>query len=391
MHSVILPKIEPNMEEAMITEWIKKEGEYVQKGEILFTMETAKAVIEIEAEVSGYLKKIVIEPGKIVPVLAVVAFMGEKDEPLTEKWPEKELNQQPTINNNNNNEKKNDNNSKDNNDKNKPVVESKIVDTHRNKATPAARRVAQEHHINIELVTGTGPEGMIVEEDVRRHLQSLDKTQSLKEAPIRRIIIIGAGNGGEVVGSILLQKAENEVVGFLDDKESLWGQTLLKRPILGKIELVHELFNSGKANAVIISITSNMKVRKKIFDMLQEHRYTIMNAIHPQAYVDPSVHMGTGNIVGAFVYIGYGAAIGKNNLITAHCNIEHHNRIGSHILFGPGVMTSGDVTINDECSLGAGVNIEPHVKIGNNVAIASGTTIISDVPSFTIMKKEMKH
>ena len=82
--------------------------------------------------------------------------------------------------------------------------------------------------------------------------------------------------------------------------------------------------------------------------------------------------------------------MGDNNLISAHCDIEHHNHIGSHILFGPGVMTSGDVKIGDLCSLGAGVNIEPHVIIGSDTAIASGSTIIFSIPSNTIIKSEFK-
>lgn len=379
IQAVILPKIEPNMEEAMITQWCKKENDQVQKGEILFNMETAKAIIEVEAEYSGYLRKIIVGPGKIVPVLSIVGLIGDKDEPLsdastTEKQPrQKEMD--PKKDENKNEEKK---------DALKmELMQAKI------KATPAARRLAQEKNINLMQVQGKGQEGIITEEDVRAYVQSLESITSTV-GKRQRVIIIGAGNGGEVVANILWQEGKHEIVGFLDDKESLWGQILRGKPVLGKIELIHELFSSGKATAAIISITSNMKVRKKLYLMLKEHNYPVVNALHPRACLEPSVKVGEGNIMGALVYIGYGAVIGNNNLITAHCDIEHHNTIGSHILFGPGVMTSGDVIIGDECSLGAGVNIEPHVRIGKNCAIASGSTIISDVPAFTVIKKEIK-
>ncbi len=378
IHPLILPKIEPNMEEAMITEWCKKEDDPVQKGEILFNMETAKAIIEVEAEYSGYLRKIIVGPGKNVPVLSIVGFIGDKDEPLpdvgtTQKQPSQKE-KAPEKDENKNEEKR---------EALKGPIEVKI------KATPAARRLAQEKNIDLVHIQGKSSEGIITEEDVRTYIQSLESTSVPDETP-RRVIILGAGNGGEVVANILLQEGKHEIIGFLDDKELLWGQLLLGKPVLGKMELVHELFRSGKATAAIISITSNMKVRKKLYLMLKEHNYLLVNAIHPRACLEPSVKVGEGNVIGAFVYAGYGAVIGNNNLITAHCDIEHHNRIGSHILFGPGVMTSGDVTIDDECSLGAGVNVEPHVRIGNNVAIASGSTIISDVPPFTVIKKEIK-
>ena len=82
MHIIILPKIEPNMEQASVAAWLKLEGEEIKKGEPLFEIETAKALIEIEAEYSGFLRKILIQSGKTVPILTPLALIGEAQEPL---------------------------------------------------------------------------------------------------------------------------------------------------------------------------------------------------------------------------------------------------------------------------------------------------------------------
>jgi len=63
-----------------IIEWLKKEGDQVNKGDPLFTVDTEKAVIEVESGVSGILKKILVnDPDKQVPVGDVVAIMETED------------------------------------------------------------------------------------------------------------------------------------------------------------------------------------------------------------------------------------------------------------------------------------------------------------------------
>lgn len=84
MYEVILPKIEANTNEAMISEWLKKEGDEVKKGEPLFVVETAKAVIEVEAEASGVLRKILVPEKQTVPILTVVGIIGDANEIIPE-------------------------------------------------------------------------------------------------------------------------------------------------------------------------------------------------------------------------------------------------------------------------------------------------------------------
>ena len=84
MHEIIVPKIEANTEEVTFVEWKKKVGDYVKKGEPLFLIETIKAIIEIEAEETGYLKKTLVDEGDEVNVLDIVAYLGNKNEILSE-------------------------------------------------------------------------------------------------------------------------------------------------------------------------------------------------------------------------------------------------------------------------------------------------------------------
>lgn len=74
---VIMPQASMTMEEGTIVRWLKKEGSPVEKGEILFEIETDKATMEIEAPASGVLKKILVPEGAVVPVTTVVAIIDD--------------------------------------------------------------------------------------------------------------------------------------------------------------------------------------------------------------------------------------------------------------------------------------------------------------------------
>jgi pyruvate dehydrogenase E2 component (dihydrolipoamide acetyltransferase) len=77
---IIMPKFGQMTEESAIVEWLKKEGDHVAKGDILFTVETDKSVMEVETFEAGTLLKIAVKPGVMVPVQSTVGFLGEPGE-----------------------------------------------------------------------------------------------------------------------------------------------------------------------------------------------------------------------------------------------------------------------------------------------------------------------
>jgi pyruvate dehydrogenase E2 component (dihydrolipoamide acetyltransferase) len=77
---VLMPQAGQSMEEGSIVRWLVAEGDTVAKGDILFEVETDKAVVEIEAAENGRLAKIVVPEGATVPVKTVVAVLADTDE-----------------------------------------------------------------------------------------------------------------------------------------------------------------------------------------------------------------------------------------------------------------------------------------------------------------------
>ena len=159
---VILPKMGQTMEEGTIIEWVKKEGDPVERGDLLFVFESDKATLEVEATARGFLRKILVPVGKTVPILTVVALItrtaDEDIEGYQVESPEVQRMeaQVPAL---------------------EPATLLPALEpaTGRILASPRARKLAREKGVDLALVTGSGPHGRIVERDVLDYLTLLPK------------------------------------------------------------------------------------------------------------------------------------------------------------------------------------------------------------------------
>src|SRR6267378_5650227 len=85
---VILPKLGLTMDEGRLVAWHKREGDRVEKGEVLFEVETDKANMEIEASASGIVRRILLAADASAPVATVIALIADTaDEPLPSDAP----------------------------------------------------------------------------------------------------------------------------------------------------------------------------------------------------------------------------------------------------------------------------------------------------------------
>src|SRR5208337_2505243 len=72
---ILMPQLGLTMMEGSVSEWLKKPGEPVQKGEMLFLVSTDKADMEVESPAEGTLSRIVVDSGQTVPVGTVIAYL----------------------------------------------------------------------------------------------------------------------------------------------------------------------------------------------------------------------------------------------------------------------------------------------------------------------------
>jgi pyruvate dehydrogenase E2 component (dihydrolipoamide acetyltransferase) len=155
---VILPKVDMDMESGTIEAWKVSEGETVIEGQLIFEIGTSKAVMEVEAPVSGIIRRISAKPGETIAVGTPVAWIYGVNEAVEFKTPGGRQSlvagHAPA------------------NDAATPSVEraSFSPDTDSVRATPLARRLARERGLSLADIKGTGPRGRIGEADIRAHL-----------------------------------------------------------------------------------------------------------------------------------------------------------------------------------------------------------------------------
>ena len=158
---VIMPRQGQSVETCIITEWVKKKGEPVKKGDILFAYETDKASFEAEAEEEGILLDIFFSEGDEVPVLVNVAVIGQPGE-ATDIF-------RPGIESSAKQEQKEfAENTEVQNIINKGSVSGKVASGQKIKISPRARLMAEKNGIDISSVTGSGPNGRIIASDIEK-------------------------------------------------------------------------------------------------------------------------------------------------------------------------------------------------------------------------------
>ncbi len=81
-HEVVMPQLGLTMTEGAISAWLKGPGERVEKGEVLFTVETDKVEMEVESTVSGYVAALVTEPKELVGVGTTIALIVDSEEEI---------------------------------------------------------------------------------------------------------------------------------------------------------------------------------------------------------------------------------------------------------------------------------------------------------------------
>jgi len=197
MHEIKLPRLGQSVEDAQIVSWLKQEGDAVKEGDALFTVQTDKAEIECESTASGVLRKILVSAGAEVPVLSVVALVGEAGEALPELAAPapKAAATTPAV-------------APAEHAATAPTAANPTPSTRAGKAavSPRARKQAAEQHINAEALSGSGVGGRVMSNDVAAYAAQLDST---KMSPVARRIaaaqgidpgaIAGSGAGGKIM------------------------------------------------------------------------------------------------------------------------------------------------------------------------------------------------
>ena len=156
--NVLLPQWGMNMEDGTLVKWLVKEGDEVEKGQPLVEVETAKINSELESPVEGIVSHLMSDEGTVVKVGALVAVISQPGE----NTPRPEL----TSNRSRRSFKR------------PPGQLSQTRSGRKVPITPIARKLARDNDIDTDNLTGSGPNGRITEDDVKKAMSNIDINQS---------------------------------------------------------------------------------------------------------------------------------------------------------------------------------------------------------------------
>lgn len=361
-----LPNFDVNEEEATITHVYVKDGEYVNKDDCIVEVENTKAVKDILAPESGYVKICCdkFDVKKTGELLAVF-FQNQQDYAnyVEEMKDNSEAEDAPAVN-----------------------------------ATKKAVELAQQMKISIEDVAREKKSGVVKTEDVKAYAETHGE-KSGRGIPRRinkydreRVVIIGAGKGAEIVIDILLDDIDKYVVGLVDTYEKEFES--YSCPLLPCTAYdFADVIDRHQYDTVIMSIGSTLKTmqfRKELFESYVQKEVKFTNAIAKDANIRRAVKIGVNNVIMHNCYIGTGTEIGDNNMISYGMNLGHHCVMGSHNLIAPSFTTAGCVEIGSECIIMTGVNTRSFTKIGNKVVLPVGYAVEEDIADNSIIQSNPK-
>jgi sugar O-acyltransferase (sialic acid O-acetyltransferase NeuD family) len=349
----ITPQLGVNDQVAVITDWYVKDGQEVGRGELICCLETTKASMDVEAEHEGVFKIFVQSQESVDINQPLGAFFldyaayEELGAGLAEQYAKK------------------------------PVAAAPV-------ATAKAVRLAQELGVDLADITVSG---VIREKDVQEYAQTHGaeavREMALELHPERKnVAVYGSGRGAYTIKENLSLRGEYHVVCYLDDDKSKVG-------VKDGVPVLHGSFLEGVAvpRGLCVALgIADASARRRILVRCRALGLEVINVIHPEAWLSPSVKLGCGNHIKAGAVIDTSSEIGDACIIDNNTTIAHDNVIESFSHLAPGVALGSSITIGEGTIVGIGASVSTGVKIGAHCIISVGSAVTKNVEAGMIVE-----
>jgi sugar O-acyltransferase (sialic acid O-acetyltransferase NeuD family) len=347
---IIVPLLNANEPEARLVDVHVKDGQQVNPGAILFTIETTKAASDVEAPAAGFVRMVAAE-GDTLSVGDLLAYLTDTADQALPPRP------QDTV---------------------KPAVSTPGG----LRITNPARALAEELGLELDSL----PTDRLLTEAAIREIAASLFPIALPDFDSGHLLIYGAGGHAKAVMEMAQAIGAHPIAGILDDNPALKGKTVLGIPVLGGRELLPALRAKGLALAANgVGGILDIAVRVRLFERLSSAGFDLPSLAHPRATVEPSTLLGEGVQVFANAYVGSSVVLHPRCMVNTGAIVSHDCEIGEYTHIAPGAMLAGHVHVGARSLVGMGVTTAIGIKIGDGVRIGNGAVVYADVPDKTIV------
>ncbi|MDE0410785.1 MAG: 2-oxo acid dehydrogenase subunit E2, partial [Gammaproteobacteria bacterium] len=175
---ITVPELAESITEAVIGEWLKKPGEWIEDGEQLVDIETDKVILEVTAPQRGELASISKQTGEQVQSNEVIAVIDTSKKGRKTAAPGKEQKEKPATQKNSEPELA------DAASKAAPDSTAPAEEPVPSKTSPAVRKLAEDHGVDVRSIKGTGKGGRITKQDVQARIED-DRDETAPAADMR--------------------------------------------------------------------------------------------------------------------------------------------------------------------------------------------------------------
>lgn len=354
---IYIPLLNPNEPVANLAALHVAEGDFVEKGDLLCTLETTKSTADVQAEGSGYICNLLVQVGQILTAGALLCYLAENPGYTP---PKQEIPSAPAQPEN-------------------PPDGLRI--------THPALALARQMKLDLaELPTGQ----LITESWLHQHLEG-QATSPVLQPPHSppdptAIIIYGGGGHSKSLIDLLRSLGDYRIAGVVDDSLKP-GDKVMGLPVLGGGEALSRLYAQGVHLAInAVGGIGNLSVRLKVFQKLIQAGFSFPTVVHPSAVVEASASLAQGVQVFAHAYVGSEARLGFGAIVNTGAIVSHDCLLDDYVNLSPGAILAGDVHIGEGVLLGMGATVNLGVRIGSGARIGNGATIKEDLPPNGIVR-----
>ena len=359
---ITIPLINPNEPEALLAGLFVHNGQWVETGFVLCILETTKSTAEIIAERKGFVVGLKCEQGATVQAGEILLWICE----------EFDSNLQPIVPINPS-------------DKKSLLIDSIKTDL---RITKPALKLAKAEGLNLDLLPR---DHLVTESEVLNLIRKPNEEVTMQKLDFlppdsESILIYGGGGHAKMLIDLLRDSNHYQIYGILDDGLALNSEIMGVR-VLGGREILPKLHNSGVHLAVNgVGGIGNIKVRIKVFNLLQETGFTFPNTIHPSAIIEPSAFLAPGAQIFGRAYIGGEAQVGFGVIVSTGAILSHDCILDEYSIVSPGAILAGEVHVGSRALIGMGVTVNMRVKIGAGARIGNSATVNQDVPDGGVVR-----
>lgn len=196
-------------------------------------------------------------------------------------------------------------------------------------------------------------------------------------------MIIGAGGFGRevawLVEEINQRKPTWNLLGFVDEDETKWGQVLNGYPVLGGFDALGNVSIPVKVISAVC-VVGDPLAKKRLVEKAEDVGLQFVNLIHPEVRLSPWVEMGHGIVICTGCVVTVNIQIADHVSINPGCGIGHDTTIGAYTTLMWHVNLSGATRVGEGVTLGSKVTLLPGKSVGDWTIVGAGAVVNRDLP-----------